>query len=96
MTDIAFISTEGLDQVEMVRADAALSPLILSPHVMEDLALQFRKAPCRHESSLLKRHTRRLRRSAVGALVQPVGSGLFGRHRDSHDTDGGNRGDYEV
>lgn len=41
MTDIAFISTKALGQFEMVRADAAMSPLLLSPHVIENVALQF-------------------------------------------------------
>ena len=96
MTDIALIASQALHQFEMSGANTALGAFILRPHTAEDVALQFRKAPCRHESSLLKRHTRRLRLSAVGALDQPVGSGPVGRHRDSHDTDWGNRGDYEV
>ena len=52
VTDIALITSEGLHQFEMAGANAALSPHILRPHEVEDLALQFRKASCRHEPSL--------------------------------------------
>ena len=52
VADIAFISPERLDQFEVIGADAPLSALMLGPHTMEDLALQFRKASCRHQFPL--------------------------------------------
>ena len=52
MTDIALITPQGLHPFEMSGAHAALSPHILRPHEVEDLALQFRKALCRHKDSL--------------------------------------------
>ena len=57
VTDIALITSQGLHQFEMARANAALGALILRPHrALEDLALQLRKAPCRHEDSFEKAH----------------------------------------
>ena len=52
VADIALIAPECLHQIEMACTDAALSALILGPHLVKDLALQFRKASCRHEGPL--------------------------------------------
>lgn len=52
VTDIALVTSQGLHQFEMSGANAALGALILSPHRDEDLTLQFRKPPCRHENAL--------------------------------------------
>lgn len=52
MIDIALITFQGLHQVEMPGAHAALGALILGPHRDEHVTRQFRKAPCRHEASL--------------------------------------------
>jgi hypothetical protein len=58
VTDIALITSQSLHQFEMARTDAALSALILGPHRLEDLALEFRKASCRHEGPLDQDATR--------------------------------------
>jgi hypothetical protein len=52
VTDMALIPSQGLHQVEMPGANAALGAFILRPHTAEDLVLQFRKAPYRHEYAL--------------------------------------------
>jgi hypothetical protein len=52
VTDMARITSQSPYQVERARIDAALSALILGPHLLEDLVLQFRKASCRHEGPL--------------------------------------------
>jgi hypothetical protein len=50
--DIALIAPQGLHQFQVSGANAALGALILRLHRVEDLALQFRKAPCCHEHAL--------------------------------------------
>jgi hypothetical protein len=52
VTDIALIPSQSPHQVEMSRANAALGALVLRPHEVEDLTLQFRKASCRHKDAL--------------------------------------------
>lgn len=59
VTDVALIMSQGLHQFQMPGANASLGAFILRPHTAEDVALQFRKAPCSHERALWQRRRRR-------------------------------------
>jgi hypothetical protein len=52
VADIALITSQSLHQFEMSRANTTPGAFVLRPHEVENLVLQFRKAPYRHEHSL--------------------------------------------
>ena len=54
VADMTFISPQVLDSCEMIGADTPAGAFILRPHALKDVALQFRKASCRHTCLLLQ------------------------------------------